>query len=379
MSLIVNRPYPKISLILKNIFNKDLKFIDLLFFKRGREALIYGLKYIGLPKGSIVLVPAFICNSITEYLREYGYEVKYVDINHNLEYDLNIIQDIFIKEEISAIILVHYFGFIFDIEKLSKLCKDYDVKLVQDFCHSFNRFSIDKTITMFSDLCIYSLRKTLPISDGGALLINKTYDHPKITLSTKISIKQDITYLLFRFIEFVFLKLLSINLYSDRITFLKNKIRNTFHISGNKSSFATSIYPSSTISFLLSIFSAESYLSYTERIRINNYRYLSYKIKKIGLKPFFKELPSNFVPQFLILYDSDYKLSKWLRVNKIGAVRWPHPELPYEVLSKSKIYKNSIELDRKLVMLPLHQDLNYKSFDRLIYFLENWRNISEHI
>ena len=99
---ILNRPFPHLRFILKNLFSLKEVEQDLFFFQTGREAFIYGLNKIGIKKGSKILLPAFMCDSLSEYIISAGYKVRYVDINMHMSIDLNKIESFIIPKGIGV-------------------------------------------------------------------------------------------------------------------------------------------------------------------------------------------------------------------------------------------------------------------------------------
>ena len=74
-------------------------------------------------------------------------------------------------------------------------------------------------------ISIYSMRKILPISDGGALLFNKLLPEVRNQENfKKLSIKYDLIYYFERIFEFLITKIPLINIYSKGFLFLKNKL-----------------------------------------------------------------------------------------------------------------------------------------------------------
>ena len=71
---------------------------------------------------------------------------------------------------VQAILAPHYFGFPANIKSLVSLCKIYDVAVVEDCAHSFLTKIDDQPVGSFGDIAIFSMRKTLAIPDGGALV-----------------------------------------------------------------------------------------------------------------------------------------------------------------------------------------------------------------
>ena len=115
--------------------------------------------------------------------------------------DLKNIENIIKKDKVSGFIFVYYFGFNFDIASIKAICKKFDIKLIEDCSHSFlSNYGIYKKDFMES-ISIYK-EKILPISDGGALLLNKFYLKLEIEDSIKLSIKYDLIYYFERIFEF---------------------------------------------------------------------------------------------------------------------------------------------------------------------------------
>ena len=136
---------------------------DMRLFSSGRGALKsllnYGIRHCGWNR---IIVPTYYCEDVTESIIETGMELSYYhDLPVLLAPDLSI-RD-FRKGD--AILLVNYFGLRekIDIEYL----KDVGVAIIED--HSHDPWSAWAK-TSEADYCFASLRKTLPIPDGGMLL-----------------------------------------------------------------------------------------------------------------------------------------------------------------------------------------------------------------
>ena len=105
---ILNRPFPNLNFVFKNFLSRKEVSQDLFFFQTGREAFIYGLEKMGIRKGSRILLPAFMCDSLAAFIISEGYEIRYVDINMDMSIDLYMIESIFKLENISAFLFVYF-------------------------------------------------------------------------------------------------------------------------------------------------------------------------------------------------------------------------------------------------------------------------------
>jgi len=133
-----------------------------------------------LDASSKILLPSYI--GITEREGSGIYDpVVNTGIKHDfylLDYDLTIntaeVEKLVKEEEYKLILLVHYFGFkIQNIEEIVKVCKQYNVIVVEDCAHLYNYNLIEYSdVGTFGDFAFYSLHKNFPFIEGGMLVQN---------------------------------------------------------------------------------------------------------------------------------------------------------------------------------------------------------------
>ena len=68
------------------------------FYEKGREALVEGVRKVGLKKGDCIIVPALICYPVIEALRNEGYKVHLIDLNKNLSFPKTKISSLIYKK-----------------------------------------------------------------------------------------------------------------------------------------------------------------------------------------------------------------------------------------------------------------------------------------
>ena len=106
---------------------------------------------------------------------------------------------------------------------------------------------------------------------------------------------------------------------------------------------------------------------------ISNYQFLT----KVGsddmLEAFIPILKPDCVPQWIPFLDHSEKAVNWLRNRGVGASRWPWHELPSEVKTLEDKYPNSCELDRKLMLLPVHQSLKIDDLEKMSFLISEFR------
>ena len=92
------------------------------YFLKGRTALKYGLKYLGLKKNDKLLVPAFICDVVIEELNQLDIKPVYYLINKNFDANWSDIKKKYSKN-VKGILMVNFFGKPQKINKFKKFSK----------------------------------------------------------------------------------------------------------------------------------------------------------------------------------------------------------------------------------------------------------------
>ena len=137
----------------------------------GTAALHQAFRALDLPPGSTVLCPSYNCGHEIEPLVRLGLRVQCYRVGPDLQADLADIERR-IEAGVRALLVTHYFGFAQPLAALRRLCDRHGIRLVEDCAHAFLSDDADGTLGRTGDLAVYSLRKTLPLPHGGAVLVN---------------------------------------------------------------------------------------------------------------------------------------------------------------------------------------------------------------
>jgi perosamine synthetase len=136
------------------------------YTRSGREAIALAMRRWNVGSGDEVLVPAYNCGSEVSPIMATGARVLMYRVDGHAEIDIGDI-----RRRLSArtkiVLVTHYFGRPADLRELAPLCRDAGVKLLEDCAHSL----FGAGLGGIGDAAIFSLRKTLPASDGGVLAI----------------------------------------------------------------------------------------------------------------------------------------------------------------------------------------------------------------
>lgn len=320
---------------------------DAHFFGTGRAALMQGMRALGLKPGDAILVPALMCGTPLSMLEKRGFRLRYYRVDRNLAADLESIKSQ-IDEVTKAVLVVHYFGFPQPLEGIIELANSFGLFLVEDCAHAFLSRAGDRFLGTFGDVAIYSLRKSLPVPDGGVLLMGRGHAmDPASIRCIRIRPLWRLGLLwVYRFAATVrCLNWLDIG---DRV---KKHTGDVSHYQGNEESGISTL----TVVILNSI--GHSFIHQ----RRHNYKMLVGLIgERLGRRAriLFPRLPEGVVPMALPVVtedDSGVRLVRALRAQGVGASLWPGNELPPAVTGEA--YPVEAYLSRNLIQLPVHQNL----------------------
>jgi dTDP-4-amino-4,6-dideoxygalactose transaminase len=142
----------------------------------GRNAVWHGMKQIGLPESRRILVPAYHHGVEVEAILQAGYQVDFYRVDLKLQIDLEDLEKK-ITPETGMIYLIYYIGFPHPVEEVLRLCKRHGLSLAEDCALSLFSEIDGKPVGSFGDIGIFSFHKTLPLPNGGGLVVNRT-DRP---------------------------------------------------------------------------------------------------------------------------------------------------------------------------------------------------------
>lgn len=135
------------------------------------EGLFVSMKLLGIKKGDEVILPSIHFIGAINAILECGATPVFCDVNPRT---LNI-EDQYIKPKITsntkALILLHYAGVPCDMNPIISLCKDFNIKLIEDTANSpFSTYKGKNTGTI-GDIGLWSFdaMKQLVMGDGGLI------------------------------------------------------------------------------------------------------------------------------------------------------------------------------------------------------------------
>lgn len=138
-------------------------------FSNGHMALELALQAMNL-KGEVITTP-FTFASTTHAIVRNGLTPVFCDINESdYTIDVNKIEDL-ITDKTCAILPVHVYGNVCNIDEIERIAKKYDLKVIYDAAHTFAVRYKDKGIGTYGDASMFSFHSTKVFNtiEGGAI------------------------------------------------------------------------------------------------------------------------------------------------------------------------------------------------------------------
>ena len=146
-------------------------------FTNGHMALELALAALGLEKGEVITSP-FTFVSTTHAIVRSGLTPVFCDIDpENFTIDVQKAESL-INERTAAILPIHVYGNVCDVEKIEDMAKKHGLKVIYDAAHTFGETYKGKGIGTYGDISCFSFHATKVYNtiEGGAAC----YDDPAL-------------------------------------------------------------------------------------------------------------------------------------------------------------------------------------------------------
>lgn len=138
-------------------------------FVNGHLALENAIKVLDL-KGEVITTP-FTFISTTHAITRNGLTPVFCDINYDdYTMDTSKIEEL-ITDKTCAIIPVHVYGNVCNVEEIERIAKKHNLKVIYDAAHAFGVEYKNKSIASYGDISMFSFHATKVFNtiEGGAL------------------------------------------------------------------------------------------------------------------------------------------------------------------------------------------------------------------
>jgi dTDP-4-amino-4,6-dideoxygalactose transaminase len=354
---------------------------NIYYFSLGRNAIYAVFKILDIGIGDEVLTPAWDCDGTLEPFWVVGCTpVFYRCDPFTFDVDLDHIRSL-VTEKTKLIHIINQFGQPQPWEKILAVRDEINIPILEDNAYSFLSGINNKKFGDFGDFSIFSLRKNLPIPDGGLLKINCAQEYKSVSKHArwlyppeyKTAINILVNKIKYGFgIErkslFGFLRKKEVSgnylipLYSDGRKEPPHCERNVI-----QKDFAFDYArPMSKLSKLMLKYYTKSKLQYIADLKRKYYELLVSELTEInGIQILRPELQDGVVPycvNILVEKNRD-EILKLLLAKRYPVMAWP--TLPTQILSNLKNYPEVEVLGRKLLQINLKPELKINMYDQL--------------
>lgn len=145
---------------------------NITLFTNGHMALVSAIHCMNFPKGGEVITTPFSFSSTTHAIVENGLKPVFCDINEeDYTIDVKKIEQL-ITDKTVAIIPVHVYGHVCDVESIDKIAKKYNLKVIYDAAHVFGVEYKNTSIANYGDISMFSFHATKVFNtiEGGGLV-----------------------------------------------------------------------------------------------------------------------------------------------------------------------------------------------------------------
>ncbi len=160
---------------LQNQLKEYLQVPELSLFVNGHMSLEMALQAFDFPAGSKVITTPYTFISTTHAIVRQNLVPVFCDIrSDNYTIDPALIKDL-ITEDTVAIMPVHVYGNICDVEGIQRIADKYGLKVLYDGAHAFGTSYKGTTVGNFGDMCMFSFHATKVFNtiEGGAVAFRK--------------------------------------------------------------------------------------------------------------------------------------------------------------------------------------------------------------
>ena len=336
---------------------------------QGRYAIGLMCELLHIGSGDEILVPAYNCGAEIQPFLWAGAKVVLYRVDRKANADL---ENIFrrVTPATRVVYITHFFGWPQQIREISEWCKGRGIYLVEDCALSLFSAGLNNGMGKTGDAAIYSFAKSLPVPDGGALVLakdawkeNRKLRSPglrSVFLSTLPLAKKWFMHenkfwqhsdLMRRLLSKSYMKKPRGEGGEARPAMLKSNNFDEQKADWSTSRLATSILKATDPRDVV-------------KKRRHNYQYLHESLAEVSsFQLLFENLPGDVCPQSFPAYVKDR--DRWcgfLEASGILVGGWPgyHPGFKWEE------YPEACDLKSNLITLPVHQNLEIHHLEHIV-------------
>ena len=155
-------------------FSNFIKIKYSITVSNGTAALHLALLALNIKKKDEVIVPTFTYISPVNAIKYIGAKVKFIDSKlKTWQIDETKLEKMITKKT-RAVIVPHLYGQVSEIKKISKICRQKKIFLIEDCAEAFGCYYGKKHLGIFGDISTFSFfgSKTITTGEGGMVVTN---------------------------------------------------------------------------------------------------------------------------------------------------------------------------------------------------------------
>ncbi|MBA4382857.1 MAG: hypothetical protein C0406_09855 [Sideroxydans sp.] len=325
---------------------------QLLFFSRSAWSLVAAAKGCRRNRGEeqpIVYLPDYFCNQSLAPLWQETIRLVFYPIRQNLCPDWPAIYCLIKAEGVpDAFVLVHYFGFPSEVRQAVEFCEFTGAKLLEDAAHVLVPVA---EIGQCGWATFYSPHKLFPLPEGSILSASEP---DRINLHTFSHLR----WLDRGWIKWLAKRLLQLALVRLDIPWRSATRLPSFDIDVRGSVPTHPMISRLTLRLLAAL---EPSIGDVVRLRRRNYQVLEDTVLSWNksVRPLFSHLPEAVCPYLFPLVLPAQRIGRiYQRLNEVGIMAQPWPDLPPEVKQHPDVHQVATYLRQSVLMLPVHQGIS---------------------
>jgi len=152
---------------------------DYYFAGSGRGVMEGIIDALGLTPSDKLLIPAMVPEGLISPLRRKKIRTGCYKSSAHMSVDLEDLENCLKNgDNIKGVVIIHFFGYPQDTPAILKICRKYDVLLLEDCAQALGSKDRDGNVLgTLGDVAFYSLPKSIPVPDGALAIFNHGLQH----------------------------------------------------------------------------------------------------------------------------------------------------------------------------------------------------------
>ena len=356
-------PTRKINKINYNVDYYNSPYFKTYFFEYARQSIKIALSLYGSYSDKTVLLPASLCPAVLQPFIDLNIKVYLYDLNEDFTVNEKSLFSL-INKSVKFVYVIHYFGLIQDFRNLRNFCDEKGLVLIED-C-ALCGYNTKLNIGQYGHFSVFSLWKFLPISNGALLRINSSLSDIDTSKLEKSSIYYFVKYHIKNNIKNFLNKLKIYNFYKNYK--LSKKEDNSLKLGFDKKIIAKKIFFYNKM-----IVDSENIFNFCS-IRQNYFKQLSNLCLKLNVNFISYNIDKSVPYCFPLICDDACDLQCYLI--KFGVETEISVNVPFDnpkyILNFNIKFPHITRLSKRILSIPIHQNICNKKFDNLLILITNY-------